>query len=368
MNKLELGLEILKIINNNGYAAYIVGGAVRDHLLGLSVEDVDIATSMPIDKLSTLFVVIDTGSTYLGVTIKYMDSLFEVTNFRIELNYENHRHPVVRLVKSLEVDVKRRDFTINALAYDYNMKLHDFYNGVNDLNNKIIKSIGNPQIKFEEDALRMLRALYFSSKLGFSLDYTIIDALIFKKALLKELSHERIYFYFKKLLYFKDKSGINYINQYDLFSEIPEYKKWLLCVNDTYNEDYLPIYYYLKYNEFPSITTNKIKKLASITKELIENNFNTYLLYKYKDEFYLIKDVLISLGYDIISIENIINGFVIKGDSDLELSKQEIAKLFNGDNISLAIRLVIEAILEKRINNKKEEILEFLKGFDFYGR
>lgn len=368
MSKLQLGVEILEIINNNGYAAYIVGGAVRDHLLGKPIDDVDIATSMPIDKLASLFTVIETGINYLGVTVNYKNNLFEITNFRIELSYQNHRHPEVRLVKSLEEDVKRRDFTINALAYDSNLKLYDFFNGVNDLNNKIIKSIGDANIKFEQDALRILRALYFASKLDFYPDYNVIDGMINKKGLLKELSDERLYFYLKKLLYFTNKKGIDLINKYDLFSEIPEYKRWLSCIDDSYNEEDLPIYYYIKYNEFPAITTNKIKRLALIIKELIDNNFSKYYLYKFKEEFSLIKEVINNLGYDIISIENIINGFVISCDSDLALSKQEISSLFNGENKAIAIKMVIEAVLDRSVNNKKEDILEFIKGFDFYGR
>ena len=217
MKNLLLATKILSKINTLGYEAYIVGGAVRDHLLKLDVFDIDIATSMPIDKVSKIFDIIDNGSKYLSVTIKLEDNLFEITQFRKDLRYDDHRHPIVEPALSFVEDTKRRDFTINALAYDSNLNLVDYHNGINDIDNRIIRTIGNPKERFSEDTLRILRGLYLSSKLNFEIEENTIKAMVEKRKLLSSLSDERLFNNTLKILNQKYDNGLKYIHEYNLF-------------------------------------------------------------------------------------------------------------------------------------------------------
>jgi tRNA nucleotidyltransferase (CCA-adding enzyme) len=193
MSLLEDAKEILSKINSQGYLAYIVGGTVRDYLLKKEIHDIDLTTNMPLDEIKQIFDTYDNGLDYQSITIEYKGNSFEITHFRADEEYKDHRHPSVLLVNSYQEDAQRRDFTINALAMDKNGEILDFYDGIKDLNEKTIKTIGDPFQRFSEDALRILRGLYFSSKLGFEIESNTLFAMVDKKELLATLSEERIY-------------------------------------------------------------------------------------------------------------------------------------------------------------------------------
>ena len=170
LNKLPKSvINVLKILENNGYVAYIVGGAVRDTLLSRKVEDYDICTNaLPIEIrkvfLEQKYKVIETGIKHGTVSVVNNNVAYEITTFRQDGEYKDSRHPEeVKFNVSLEEDLKRRDFTINALACDSLGNIIDYNNGINDLKNKIIRTVGNPNDRFDEDALRILRALRFLS-------------------------------------------------------------------------------------------------------------------------------------------------------------------------------------------------------------
>lgn len=360
MSYLEKGLEIINKIEQLGYNAYIIGGAVRDYILKIECNDIDVTTNMPIEELKKYFTILENGTDYLSVTIIYDNMEFEITHYRVDISYENHRHPIVKKASTLKDDCIRRDFTINALAMDKDMDIIDYFNGIEDLNNGIIKTINNPDTRFYEDALRILRGLYFSSKLNFKIDNDTLIAMKDNKHLLTYLSNERIMDYFIKIAYAKNDNGINYIKKYDLFSEIPEYK-WLLEIhNKSYDKNELNTYYYLKYNKHLSIAKGADKGFAYKVKDIIDSNFNKFVIYKNLDILGRLNNIFISLNYDIISISD----FVIKSDNELALKKEEIAKMYDGKMITIAINEVIKAILDKRIANTKKDILEFLNGLD----
>lgn len=360
MSYLEKGLEIINKIEQLGYNAYIIGGAVRDYILNIECNDIDITTNMPIDELKKYFTIIENGSDYLSVTVIYDDKKFEVTHFRVDISYENHRHPIVKKANTLKDDCIRRDFTINALAMDKDKDIIDYFNGIIDLKNNIIKTINDPNIRFYEDALRILRALYFSSKLNFKIEDNTLIAMKNNRHLLTYLSNERIMEYFIKIAYENNNNGLNYIIDYDLFSEIPEYKRLLHIFNNRYNPKNLNIYYYLNYNEHLSIAKSVDKSFACIVKDIIDNGFNKFIIYKNLLSIDRLNDIFISLNYDIINLSD----FVIKSDNELALKKEEIAKMYEGKMISIVINEIIKAILDKRIANTKRDILEFLNGLD----
>ena len=163
MSKLDKGLKVLKKLNSAGYEAYIVGGAVRDYLLNNEISDIDITTNAKIAEINLIFDKVDLkANDYAGITIYYDNESFEITSFRKDVSYNDHRHPIVELVNNLEEDLIRRDFTMNALAMDENKNIIDLFSGIKSINEKIIYTIGDSKVRFNEDALRVLRAVYFS--------------------------------------------------------------------------------------------------------------------------------------------------------------------------------------------------------------
>jgi len=187
-------LTIIEKLEKNGHSAYIVGGCVRDMLLGLKPKDFDICTSAYPEQVLELFPrSIPTGIKHGTVTVIVNNIPFEVTTFRVESVYTDHRHPdKVIFSDSLTEDLKRRDFTINAMACHPVKGIIDPFNGIRDLNDKIIRTVGNPEERFGEDALRMLRAIRFQAAYGFSIDSDTFSAITKLSGNIGAISRERI--------------------------------------------------------------------------------------------------------------------------------------------------------------------------------
>lgn len=185
---------ILHTLEEAGYEAYVVGGCVRDSILGRSPDDWDITTSAKPEEVKALFRrTVDTGLIHGTVTVMLDKEGFEVTTYRVDGEYEDGRHPKeVSFTASLEEDLKRRDFTINAMAYNPKRGLVDLFGGVQDMENRIIRCVGNPLERFTEDALRILRAVRFSAQLGFSIEGETLKAISVLAPNLKYVSAERI--------------------------------------------------------------------------------------------------------------------------------------------------------------------------------
>ena len=170
--KMTMPQEVVRIINTleeHGYEAYAVGGCVRDAMLGRTPEDWDITTSAKPLEVKALFrKTIDTGLQHGTITVMMNGEGYEVTTYRIDGEYEDGRHPKeVAFTTNLKMDLERRDFTINAMAYNDQSGLVDEFDGVGDLKKGIIRCVGDAGQRFDEDALRMLRAVRFSGQLGF---------------------------------------------------------------------------------------------------------------------------------------------------------------------------------------------------------
>ncbi len=193
---------IIDILMKHGYEAYAVGGCVRDSILGRVPEDWDITTSAKPEQVKELFHrTIDTGIQHGTVTIMLDKEGFEVTTYRIDGEYEDSRHPKnIEFTSNLEEDLKRRDFTINAMAYNHKSGLVDIFGGIRDLNKKVIRCVGNAKDRFSEDALRILRAVRFASQLGFEIEEKTREAIVEMAPTLKNISAERIRVELDKLL------------------------------------------------------------------------------------------------------------------------------------------------------------------------
>ena len=193
---------ILKKLQEQGFEAYAVGGCVRDALLGREPEDWDITTSAKPEQVKEIFRrTIDTGIQHGTVTVMLDKEGFEVTTYRIDGDYEDGRHPLeVQFTSDLIEDLKRRDFTINAMAYNEEEGLVDAFDGIGDLQNKIIRCVGNPRERFSEDALRMLRAVRFAGQLDFEIEEETKEAIRELVSNLTKISAERIRVELDKLL------------------------------------------------------------------------------------------------------------------------------------------------------------------------
>ncbi len=182
--------QILTIFNDNGFEAYIVGGYVRDYLLNIESEDYDICTSAREQDIEKLFHVIDCN--FGSFKINYNNKIYEVTTFRRDINYINNRKPErIEYVDTLFDDLQRRDFTINTICMNKDGEIIDLLDGKMDLRNKVIKVVGNVDIKMQEDALRILRAIRFATVLNFKLDDDLYYAIKKYGYLVKNLSHYR---------------------------------------------------------------------------------------------------------------------------------------------------------------------------------
>ncbi len=193
---------IIQTLQNAGYEAYIVGGCVRDAILGRIPGDWDITTSAKPEEVKALFRrTIDTGIEHGTVTVMMDKEGYEVTTYRVDGKYEDHRRPTsVTFTASLVEDMKRRDFTINAMAYNETEGVIDHFGGMEDLEKKVIRCVGEPKERFDEDALRILRALRFSAQLDFAIEEKTQEAIRNQAVFLKDISAERIHVELTKLL------------------------------------------------------------------------------------------------------------------------------------------------------------------------
>lgn len=186
----------INLLQSAGFEAYAVGGCVRDSLLGKTPNDWDITTSAKPEDMKSVFAdfhCIDTGIKHGTVTVVIDGEPLEITTFRLDGEYEDNRHPKsVTFTSNLGADLGRRDFTVNAMAYSKKTGTVDLFGGQNDLKNKIIRCVGDPDRRFNEDALRILRALRFASALDFEIEEKTAQSLLKNRALLGNISEERI--------------------------------------------------------------------------------------------------------------------------------------------------------------------------------
>jgi tRNA nucleotidyltransferase (CCA-adding enzyme) len=200
-------LPILENIENAGFEAYFVGGSVRDYLLKKEIDDVDIATSATPEEIKEIFPkTIDVGIEHGTILVLFKGQTYEITTFRSESEYEDFRRPKnVTFIRSLYEDLKRRDFTMNAIAMDHEGKIIDPFLGLDAIKNNLLQTVGIAEDRFSEDALRMMRAIRFVSQLAFDIEEETFIALKSNGALLKNISIERKTKEFEKLLTGKNR-------------------------------------------------------------------------------------------------------------------------------------------------------------------
>ena len=234
---------LLEKLMNNGYDAFVVGGAVRDSILGLPVADYDITTNALPNQIEEVFAdyeVIETGIKHGTVTVVVDKEMFEITTFRIDGEYTDNRHPEsVEFTSKLIDDLSRRDFTVNALAADIDGNVIDYFNGIADIKGRLIRCVGDANQRFNEDALRILRALRFAAKLDFFIFPSTASAVHNNKHLLRNIAKERIQKEFNLLLTarYPNKAIAIITEFFDVFEEvIPDINKLKINQNNKYHK------------------------------------------------------------------------------------------------------------------------------------
>lgn len=377
--------DIIRILNDNGYVAYVVGGAVRNMLLGLKVYDYDIATNATPTQIQMLpFEINPSGIKHGSVVINYKNECYEVTTFRVEGEYFDYRHPE-KITYSLSVkeDAARRDFTINGLYYDpLKDKIIDFYNGKEDLENRILRTIGPAYQRFEEDALRIIRGLRFASTLSLRIEEETKRAIYGLYKNLEHISIERITDELSKLLLGDNVSEV-ILELIDVFNFIfgidlsHENIKLLSKVKPTIE---IRLAVLLRNVEEASLILKRLRFTNKVISEFEKYSLSLSKdISTFNDSFYIINmlginnmDNYIKLLNDInypkekIDVINEYYSFVIENDIPLSINKLKIngddllSLGFIGKDIKNVLAVVHENVLFENLRNDKKVLIDFV--------
>lgn len=339
--------ELMELINKYNYECYIVGGFVRDYLIGSISLDYDLCTNASNEILVDIlkdYNIISVNFTTVSLCID--DLVVEITTYRKELEYYKRKPIKYELVNNLSEDLIRRDFTINTICMDSNMNIIDLLNGKTDIENKVIKSVGNSNLKLKEDPLRILRALRFSSVLNFKIDKELSMAIENNKYLLKELSKEKIKLEIDKILRDGD---IKILKLFDIDSILE-----LDVDNFKYYDNILLNWFQLdKYNQY--ILSKKDKKIIKNIKELYSLGITKYNIYKYGLDISLLVGLLLN-----VNVYDIYNNLKIKSRSDIDIKVDDI-KLFT-NKINMVYEELEYLIINEKLDNKYDVIMSYLNN------
>lgn len=357
---MDKALKVLDEITSRGYKAYLVGGYVRNYLLGLPSNDVDITTNATPKELIEIFPESIPTEDYGSVTINKNAGKYEITTFRKEFDYIDHRRPKeIKYIDDLYEDLLRRDFTVNTICMDKDKNIIDLLNGREDLEKKLIKSVGDPKVKFYEDALRMLRAVRFATILGFTLDDDVVEAIKENKQYIKELSYERKKEELDKIFSSPNAyEGIKLLLDLELDKELELDR--LKDVSPTNSS--LGIWSILDVvDKYPF--TNNEKELINLINCAIDNdnldpmNLYTYGLYA--------NSVAASIkNIDIKEITEAYNNLVIHGRKELDITSEDIISIINkppGEYISNIYDDIEKEVLYKKLPNNRESIRNYIR-------
>lgn len=358
MNETLYG--VLDKIEKHGFEAYIIGGYVRDMLLKKKSYDVDITTNAKPKEIQEIFKEYDVEFLEYGnVSFHINEYSFEITTYRKDINYLNKRKPEkIEYVNSIEEDIKRRDFTVNTICMNKDGNIIDILGAKEDIRKKVIKCVGDPYKKMEEDALRILRAIRISTILKFRLDDTLIDAIKKNKSGLKELSYTRKKEELNKIFLSNNKSrGVKLLKELDLLDELE-----LKNIDNVLKTNYpIGIWATIYYGNYP-FTKNEKVLIKDINSLLLEDINDDKVLYKYG--LYAVSVVCDLKKINKKKIVKKYENLPIKDKKDININAEEICKIFNkkaGPFISEIIDDLELSILNKEVTNNKEDLIAYLK-------
>ena len=350
--------SILKKINKAGYEAFIVGGYVRDKILGIESYDIDICTNMLPEDIIKLFkldnkIPINYGS----INIKTKKYNIDITTYRKEYNYNNHKPEKIEYVHDVLEDLKRRDFTCNTLLMDKDECIIDYYNGLNDIENKVIKCFKDTSLKLSSDPLRILRAIRLSIIYDFKLDDTIIDFINNNKELINNISYYRKKEELDKILSSDNKiKGLTIIKKMNLEKILGLKYDEVIFTNDK-----LGIYAQIEFNKLYSFTSYEKRIIDNIRKILSIGTIDNYTLYNYELNTNFIAGEILGIKKD--TIYNMYNKLPIRSKKDIKISIKSIVKLNNNcyNNINDLLSDLEINILNGKIQNNKKDILKYIR-------
>lgn len=353
-------LEVLNILFDKGYLAYIVGGYPRDMVLGIKSNDIDICTNATPKEIIDIFDTENISDTNYGsVRVIYKNYHFDVTTFRKEIKYENNRKPVkVKYINDLKKDLLRRDFTINTMCIDKDGNLIDMLGAREDIDKKVIKTVGNPRYRIKEDSLRILRAIRFASVLDFEIDSKTFNYIKKYGYLLKSLSYSRKKEELNKIFASVNKEKARWMiidSGIDKYLGINNLSEIVLC------DDIIGIWSQLEVDEeypFSKVEKEMIKNIRRMNME----EFNEYTVYKYG--LYVSSVVGSIKGISYKDINDIYHDLVITSRRDIDIKAMDIANALNskpGKYISDIFNEIEYLIVMKKIKNNKEDIIRYIK-------
>ena len=358
---LDTAFNVLKMIEDNSYEAYIVGGFVRDYIMGIKSNDVDITTNAKPKDLIKIFPNANIDNEVYGSVIVYLNNIrFEITTYRDEGNYLDNRHPdTVNYVDDLKIDLKRRDFTINTICIDKEGNIVDLLNSKSDIDNKIIKTVIEPLESFKIDSLRILRAIRFATTLDFELALDVKEAIMQSKYLLKDLSINRKKSELDKIFSSPNiEKGIKLIKELDLIDVL-----YLDNINKVKPcSQVIGIWTMLDVDNIYPFTRNELKLMKDI-RESIKNNPLAFTTLYYYDLYPC------TVAGEILSIpkKEIMDNYKsmpIHKRSDIVIDSYDLInylKIEDGPIISKLWKELEIKLLNLEVNNNKEELLNLAK-------
>lgn len=385
---IEMPKEAKKIIDklcDAGYEAYIVGGCVRDRLLGKEPDDYDITTSAPAKEVKGLFEkTVDTGIAHGTVTVIENGKPYEVTTFRVDGEYKDNRHPVsISYTSDIKDDLARRDFTVNALAYNDKVGIIDAFLGMEALKNGIIRCVRDPDERFSEDALRVLRGIRFSSVLGFDIEENTAKAIKKYASRLQDISSERIFIEWKKLLSgiraydvicnFKDVVGVfacelkdREMPPRDAFCSLKWDERQIALFCSSGAEAFVNFAKRLKMDSKTRDTA--VSVLKSINDLSDEKKLPQAFILGKSDEVSL-KCAKIAAALGICRketaerVEELIASDAPRKISQLKINGNDLVELgIKGEEIGKALSCVLYLVAMERIKNERDEIIKYIKA------
>lgn len=392
--EFEKALPILEKIERAGFEAYFVGGSVRDRLLDLPVNDVDIATSAHPHEIKEIFKrTVDVGIEHGTILVLTEDSEYEITTFRTESTYKDFRRPdSVTFVRSLTEDLKRRDFTVNAIAMDKEGQLSDPHKGLEDLEKGIIRAVGNPHERFNEDALRMMRAVRFAGQLNFEIEEETLKSIKDNAPLLEKIAIERIQIEFQKILTGKwRQEGLQAMILTNLYCYCPDLASNQEAINALIGDKEsfknpesawaFLIYQIDKYDTEDSFKEKKFLVHWKLSNKMISDVRTLFygLKKRLKNEkidplqiFYLgeetalkVEDLMMHLGEntEYKEVSEQFKNLVIQEKNQLAVTGHDLMKVSStkaGPWLGEAMDQALNAVIYEKVSNDKEAIINWL--------